>query len=117
VHGSITVLSRAELFTGSNLNAVSAGFERQMIHTYHGKPATAPGPLPGQHGWLLQGTTVSQIYSTLYPPRRQVAVYGWQHGDVLAIVIVTGLQRDGVLQAATTLANAQDQNIGFVTRG
>ena len=59
VHGSITVLSRAELFTGSGLNAVSAGFERQMIHAYHGKPATAPGPLPGQHGWLLQGTTVS----------------------------------------------------------
>ena len=28
-----------------------------------------------------------------------------------------GLPRDGVLQAATTLANAQDQNIGFVTRG
>jgi hypothetical protein len=117
VHGSITVLSRAELFTGSDLGAVSAGFERQMVHTYHGKPATAPGPLPGQHGWLLQGTTVSQIYSTLYPPRRQVAVYGWQHGDVLAILVVTGLPRDGVLQAATTLANAQDQNIGFVTRG
>jgi hypothetical protein len=36
---------------------------------------------------------------------------------VLAIVLVTGLPRDGVLQAATTLANAQDQNIGFVTRG
>src|SRR2546421_10345378 len=70
VHDSITVLSRAELFTGSDLGAVSAGFERQMVHTYHGKPATAPGPLPGQHGWLLQGTTVSQIYSTLYPPRR-----------------------------------------------
>jgi hypothetical protein len=32
-------------------------------------------------------------------------------------VVVTGLPRDGVLQAATTLANAQDQNIGFVTRG
>jgi hypothetical protein len=117
VHGSITVFSRAELFTGSHLNAVAAGFRRQMIHTYHGRPAIAPAPLPGQHGWLLQGTTVSQIYSTLYRPRRQVAVYGWQHGDVLALVVVTGLPRDGVLQAATTLANAQDQNIGFVTRG
>jgi len=117
VHGSITVFSRAELFTGAGLNAVSAGFERQMVRTYHGKPATAPGPLPGHNGWLIQGTTVSPIISTLYPPRRQVAVYGWQHGDVLAMVVVTGLPRDGVLQAATTLANAQDQNIGFVTRG
>ena len=33
------------------------------------------------------------------------------------MVVVTGLPRDGVLQAATTLANAQDQNIAFVTGG
>ena len=117
VHGSITVLSRAELFTGAGLSAVSAGFERQMVRAYHGKPATAPGPLPGQDGWLIKGTTVSSIFSTLYPPRRQVAVYGWQHGDVLAMVVVTGLPRDGVLQAATTLANAQDKNIAYVTGG
>src|SRR3954453_13081644 len=76
VHGSITVFSRAELFTGSHLNAVAAGFKPQKIHPYHGNPAIPPGPLPGRHGWLLQGTTVAQIYSTLYPPRRQVAVYG-----------------------------------------
>ena len=31
------------------------------------------------------------------------------------MVVVTGLPRDGVLEAATTLANAQDQNIGVVT--
>ena len=42
---------------------------------------------------------------------------GGQHGDVLAMVVVTGLPRDGVLQAATTLANAQDKNIAFVTGG
>jgi hypothetical protein len=42
---------------------------------------------------------------------------GGQHGDVLAMVVVTGLPRDGVLQAATTLANAQDTNIAFVTGG
>jgi hypothetical protein len=36
-----------------------------MVRAYHGKPATAPGPLPGQGGWLIQGTTVSSIFSIL----------------------------------------------------
>ena len=51
--------------------------------------------------------------SSLFPPRRQVAVYGWQHGNVLAVIVVTGLPKDNVGEIAATLARAQDQNIGY----
>jgi hypothetical protein len=48
-----------------------------------------------------------------YPPRRQVAVVGWQHGDVLAVIVVTGRPADGVAEIAAKLATTQDGNIGF----
>ena len=40
-NGSITALSRAEVFTASSLSSVSSGFEKRAIRMYHGK-ATAP---------------------------------------------------------------------------
>jgi hypothetical protein len=42
-----------------------------------------------------------------------VAVYGWQHGNVLAVIVVTGLPKDNVGEVAATLARAQDQNIAY----
>jgi hypothetical protein len=42
-------------------------------------------------------------------------VYGWQHGDVLAVVVVTGLPRDDAPSAAVKLAQAQDSNISYVS--
>jgi hypothetical protein len=112
-NGSITALSRAEVFTAGNLSSVSAGFEQRAIRTYHGKATAPPSNVPGDSGWFVTGTTISQVYSTLYPAKRQVAVYGWQHGDVLAVIVVTGLPRDNVGEVAATLARAQDQNIGY----
>ena len=52
-----------------------------------------------------------------YPARRQVAVVGWQHGDVLAVVVITGLPHDGVTDIAGKLATTQDGNIGFAAAG
>jgi hypothetical protein len=112
-NGSITALSRAELFTSSTLSSVSDGFEQRAIRMYHGKAAAPPANVPGDSGWFVTGTTISPIYSTVYPARRQVAVYGWQHGDVLAVIVVTGLPKDNVGEVAATLARAQDQNIGY----
>jgi hypothetical protein len=116
VHGSLAVTSRAEVFSTSNLSAVSSSLRAQMLHLYHGHIATAPASLPGTGGWFITGRTISPIISP-YPFRRQVAVYGWQHGDVLAIIIVSGLARDDVPKAAATLATAQDGNIKFVSAG
>ena len=114
-NGSITALSRAEVFTtGSSLSSVLSGFEKRAIRQYHGKAVGPPSAVPGDSGWFVTGTTISQIYSTLYPAKRQVAVYGWQHGDVLAVIVVTGLPKDDVGEVAATLARAQDQNIGYV---
>jgi hypothetical protein len=42
-----------------------------------------------------------------------VAVVGWQHGDVLAVIVVTGRPADGVAEIAAKLATTQDGNIGF----
>jgi hypothetical protein len=112
-NGSITALSRAEVFTTGSLSSVLSGFEKRAIHTYHGKAVAPPSGVPGDSGWFVTGTTISPIYSTLYPPKRQVAVYGWQHGDVLAVIVVTGLPKDDVGEVAATLARAQDQNIGY----
>jgi hypothetical protein len=116
VHGSITVDSRAEVFTSAGLTPVSDTIRRQMIRLYHGRPATPPGQGPGTNGWFIAGTTVSPIISP-FNPHRQVAVYGWQEGDVLAVVVVTGLRRDDVPSAAIKLAQAQDSNIRFVNAG
>jgi len=46
-----------------------------------------------------------------------VAIVGWQHGDVLAVIVVTGRPADGVAEAAAKLATTQDGNIGFVAAG
>jgi hypothetical protein len=116
VHGSLAVTSRAEVFSTSNLSAVSSSLRTQMLHLYHGHIASAPAALPGSGGWFITGHTISPIISP-YPFRRQVAVYGWQHGDVLAIIIVSGLGHDDVPKAAATLATAQDANIKFVSAG
>jgi hypothetical protein len=116
VHGSITVDSRAEVFTSDALTPVSDTIRRQMMRLYHGHPATPPGQVPGTNGWFISGTTVSPIISP-FNPHRQVAVYGWQEGDVLAVVVVTGLRRDDVPSAAIKLAQAQDSNIRFVNAG
>ena len=114
VHGTITVSSRAEMFTSSALGPVSDTFRHQMLKLYHGHPATPPGQVPGTNGWFITGTTISPIISP-YNPHRQVAVYCWQHGDVLAMVVVTGLAHDDVPSAAVKLAQAQDSNIRFVS--
>jgi hypothetical protein len=111
--GSITALSRAEVFTVSGLSSVSQGFEKRAIRAYHGKVTAVPADVPGDGGWFVTGTTISPIYSSLFPPRRQVAVYGWQHGNVLAVIVVTGLPKDDVGAVAATLARAQDQNIAY----
>lgn len=116
VHGSITVGSRAEVFTSSTLTPVSDTIRREMMRLYHAHPATPPGQVPGTNGWFLAGTTVSQVISP-FNPHRQVAVYGWQDHDVLAVVVVTGLRSDDVPTAAVKLAQAQDSNIRFVNAG
>jgi hypothetical protein len=113
--GSITVISRAEVFKVSDLSGVAQAFERRAIHSYHGKPSAPPAGVPGTGGWFITGRTISPIISSLYPPDRRVAVYGWQHGNVLAVITVTGLPKDDVPSVAATLARAQDQNIGFVS--
>jgi hypothetical protein len=113
-NGSITALSRAEVFKVSGgLSSVSKGFEEHAIHAYHGKVTALPSNVPGDGGWFVTGTTISPVYSSLFPPRRQVAVYGWQHGNVLAVIVVTGLPKDNVGEIAATLARAQDQNIDY----
>jgi hypothetical protein len=114
-NGSITVISRAEVFKVSNLSGVASAFEQRAIHLYHGKPSALPSDVPGTGGWFITGRTISPIYSSVYPALRRVAVYGWQHGDVLAVITVTGLPKDDVPTVAATLASAQDQNIGFVS--
>ena len=93
-HGTITVTSEAELFDTSQLGPVSDSIERRMIKLYHGREASSPAALPAG-AWFLTGRTISHMIST-YPARRQVAVVGWQHGDVLAVVVITGLPHDGV---------------------
>jgi hypothetical protein len=113
--GSITVISRAEVFKVGNLSGVAKAFELSAIHAYHGKPTALPAHVPGTGGWFITGRTISPIYSSVYPALRRVAVYGWQHGDVLAVITVTGLPKDDVPTVAATLASAQDQNIGFVS--
>jgi hypothetical protein len=113
VHGAITVSSRAELFTTSALGPVSATLRRQMLRLYHGHVASPPAAVPGTGGWFITGTTVSPIISP-YDPHRRVAVYGWQHGDVLAVIVVTGLPRDDVQSDAVKLAQTQDANIAYV---
>jgi hypothetical protein len=112
-NGSITALSRAEVFKVSGLSVVSAGFEKRAIRQYHGKPTALPSGVPGDGGWFVTGSTISPTYSSQFPALRQVAVYGWQHGDVLAVITVTGLPRDDVGEIAAALARAQDQNIGY----
>jgi hypothetical protein len=113
-NGSITAVSRAEVFTvSSGLSSIAKGFEQRAIHAYHGKPTALPSDVPGDGGWFVTGTTISPIYSSLFPPRRQVAVYGWRHGNVLAVITITGLAKDNVGEVAATLARAQDQNIGY----
>jgi hypothetical protein len=112
--GSITVISRAEVFKVSDLSGVASTFEQRAIHMYHGKPSAPPADVPG-HGWFITGRTISPIYSSVYPAGRRVAVYGWQHGNVLAVITVTGLPKDDVPTVAATLAQAQDQNIAFVS--
>jgi hypothetical protein len=114
VHGAITVNSRAEVFTTSALAPVAATLRREMLRLYHGHLATPPGQAPGTHGWFITGTTISPIISS-YDPHRRVAVYGWQHGTVLAMIVVTGLPRDDVPSDAIKLAQAQDSNIRFVS--
>jgi hypothetical protein len=114
VHGSMTVSSRAELFTTSALQPVAATIRGELIRLYHGHRASPPSQVPGTNGWFLTGTTVSPIISP-FDPHRRVAVYGWQHGDVLAVIVVTGLARDDVPSAAVKLARAQDSNIRFVS--
>jgi len=114
VHGSMTVSSRAELFTTSAFRPVADTIRGELVRLYHAHPATPPGQVPGANGWFLTGTTVSPIISP-YDPHRRVAVYGWQHGDVLAVVVVTGLPRDDVPSAAVKLAQAQDSNIRYVS--
>ncbi len=113
--GSITATSRAELFTVSNLSAIAAGFEKRAVRAFHGKPSAPPSGVPGTGGWFVTGTTISPILSQPYPRRRQVAVYGWQHGNVLAVITVTGLPRDGVAEIVATLAKAQDDDIRFAS--
>ncbi len=115
VNGSITAVSRAELFKVGKLSAVASGFEHRAIRMYHGKASAIPSGVPGHGGWFVTGTTISPIYSSQYPSRRQVAVYGWQQGDVLAVITVTGLPRDGVAEVAAKLATAQDQDISFAS--
>ena len=114
-HGTITVTSEAELFDTSQLGPVSDSIERRMIKLYHGREASSPAPLPAG-AWFLTGRTISHMIST-YPARRQVAVVGWQHGDVLAVVVITGLPHDGVTDIAGKLATTQDGNIGFAAAG
>jgi hypothetical protein len=113
--GSITVISRAEVFKVGNLPGVAKTFEQSAIRAYHGKPTALPAHVPGTGGWFITGRTISPIYSSVYPALRRVAVYGWQHGNVLAVITVTGLPKDDVPTVAATLASAQDQNIGFVS--
>jgi hypothetical protein len=112
-NGSITAVSRAEVFTVSNLSGVASTFKQRAMATYHGKTTALPSGVPGDNGWFITGSTISPIYSSQFPPRREVAVYGWQRGDVLAVITVTGLAKDGVSEVAATLARAQDQNIRF----
>jgi hypothetical protein len=116
VNGSVTVDSESELFTGSDLSPVSDGIRKHLIARYHASKARPPGVVPAG-AWFLTGRTISQIYSTEYSPKRQVAVAGWQHGDVLAVVVVTGLPRDGVAEIAAKLATTQDGNIRYVAAG
>jgi hypothetical protein len=113
VHGAITITSRAEVFSSSQLSIVSSVIRRQMLALYHGRAATAPSALPGTDHWFITGRTISPLYSQ-YSPRRQVAVAGWQDGDVLGVIVVTGLPRDDVPTVAARLAVAQDQHIAFV---
>ena len=115
VNGSVTVDSEAEVFTGGHLSQISAGIRKRMIARYHGSSAKPPAPVPSR-SWFLTGRTISQIYSTQYPPKRQVAVIGWQHGDVLAVIVVTGLPRDGVPEIAAKLATTEDATIGYVAK-
>jgi hypothetical protein len=114
VHGSMTVSSRAEVFSSSALKPVADTIRRQLVQLYHAHPDTPPGQVPGINGWFLTGRTISPIISP-FDPHRRVAVYGWQHGDVLAVVVVTGLPRDDVPSAAVKLAQAQDSNISYVS--
>jgi hypothetical protein len=116
VHGTMTVDSRAELFSTSALQPISATLRGELVRLYHARPATPPAQVPGTNGWFLTGTTVSQIISP-FDSHRRVAVYGWQEGDVLAVIVVTGLARDDVQSAAVKLAQAQDSNIRFVSAG
>jgi hypothetical protein len=111
-NGSMTVTSRAEVFTTGNLANVSAALERLTLAAYHGHRASAPGSLPGSDGWYIEGTTISPIISS-FPLRRQVAAYGWREGDVLAIVVVSGLPSDDAPDAVVKLARAQDANIRY----
>jgi hypothetical protein len=110
--GSITVTSRAEVFTSDNLGPVSDALERLTLAAYHGHTASPPGSMPGSDGWYIEGTTISPIVSS-FPARREVAAYGWREGDVLAIVVVTGLHSDDAPDAVVKLAKAQDANIRF----
>ncbi len=113
-NGSMTVISRAEVFTSSDLGDVSRALKQLNLTAYHAHPANAPGQLPGSDGWFIEGSTISPIISDL-PARRQVAAYGWREGDVVAVVVVTGLPRDDAPDAVVKLAKAQDANIRYAS--
>jgi hypothetical protein len=111
-NGSEAVISRAEVFTSSDLGDVSRALKQLNLAEYHAHPAAAPGALPGSDGWFIEGTTISTVLSS-FPARRQVAAYGWREGDVLAVVVVSGLPRDDAPDAVVKLAQAQDANIRY----
>jgi|SRR5262245_31888181 len=111
-HGSVTVNSEAEVFGSSSFGAVADGIRHRLVKRYHAVSANPPAQLP-QGAWFLTGHTISQIYSAQFPPQRDVAIVGWQHGDVLAVVVVTGRPSAGVPEAAAKLATTQDGNIDF----
>jgi hypothetical protein len=115
-YGPTGVITRAELFTTSALAPVAAGIRAQLVKRYHAHLVRAPSGAPGAHGWLLRGTAVSPMISSQFGPERVVAVYGWQHGSVLATIIVSSLAKNDVESMAITLAKAQDENIGFASR-
>jgi hypothetical protein len=115
-HGSVSVNSEAELFASSSFTPVADGIRDRLAKRYHASAARPPAAIPAG-AWFLTGHTFSSTYSSQFPPGRQVAIVGWQHGDVLAVIVVTGRPADGVAEAAAKLATTQDGNIGFVAAG